>query len=97
MSVLKRYNGTAFETVGLPEAPSDSKQYARKNGSWEEVSHQSLSAYRTASAQDVIDGGKESASNKVTALSSASTDSQYPSAKCVYDMVGNIETLLSQI
>ena len=39
----------------------------------------------------------ESSSNKVTSLSSASTNSQYPSAKCVYDMIGNIETLLAAI
>lgn len=31
--------------------------------------------------------GYESASNKVTTLSDASTDVQYPSAKCVYDSV----------
>ena len=41
--------------------------------------------------------GKESTSNKVTSLSSSSTDTQYPSAKCVYDLVGDIETLLSSI
>lgn len=32
-----------------------------------------------------------------TSLSSSSTDSQVASAKCVYDALGNIETLLSQI
>ena len=36
-------------------------------------------------------------SNKVTSLSSASTDTQYPSAKCVYDIVGNVETLLTTL
>lgn len=36
----------------------------------------------------------ETANNKVTTISSASTDTQYPSAKCVYDLVGNIETIL---
>jgi len=41
--------------------------------------------------------GKEDKSNKVTSLSSASTDTQYPSAKCVYDLVGNVETLLAAI
>lgn len=41
--------------------------------------------------------GKEDKSNKVTSLSSSSTDTQYPSAKCVYDLVGNIETLLASI
>ena len=32
-----------------------------------------------------------------TSISSSSTDSQVPSAKAVYDIVGNIETLLSKI
>jgi len=41
--------------------------------------------------------GKESTSNKVISLSSSSTDTEYPSAKCVYDIVGNIETLLEAL
>lgn len=41
--------------------------------------------------------GKEDKSNKVTSISSASTDTQYPSAKCVYDLIGDVETLLSTI
>lgn len=41
--------------------------------------------------------GLQTTGNKVTSLSSASTDTQYPSAKCVYDLVGNIETLLASI
>lgn len=41
--------------------------------------------------------GKENTSNKVTSLSSSSTDTQYPSAKCVYDLVGDIETILASI
>jgi hypothetical protein len=40
---------------------------------------------------------KENVSNKVTSLSSSSTDTQYPSAKCVYDLIGDIETLLSEV
>ena len=39
----------------------------------------------------------ESTTNKVTSLSSSSTDNQYPSAKCVYDLVGNVESLLNNI
>ena len=35
--------------------------------------------------------------NLVTALTSAATDSQYPSAKCVWDIVGDIESALSAI
>ncbi len=38
---------------------------------------------------------KEDSSNKVTTLSSSSTNTQYPSAKCVYDLVGNVESLLA--
>lgn len=34
---------------------------------------------------------------KQTTLSSSSTDNQVPSAKCVYDLVGNIESLLATI
>ena len=47
------------------------------------------------SHQDI--SGKENTSNKVTSLSSSSTDTQYPSAKCVYDLVGDIETILASI
>ena len=52
---------------------------------------------------DVIDtintiiDDKQETSNLVTSISSASTDAQYPSAKCVYDIIGDIETLLSQV
>ena len=41
--------------------------------------------------------GKEDKSNKVTSLSSSSTDTQYPSAKCVYDLIGDIATALDTI
>lgn len=41
--------------------------------------------------------GLQTTSNLVTSVSSASTDTQYPSAKCLYDMVGDIETLLASI
>lgn len=36
-------------------------------------------------------------SNLVTSLSSSSTDTQYPSAKCVYDIIGDIETALQTL
>lgn len=41
--------------------------------------------------------GYQKTSNLVKSISSSSTDTQYPSAKCVYDIIGNIETLLSNI
>ena len=45
--------------------------------------------------QDI--SGKEDTSNKVTSISSNSTDTQYPSAKCVYDLVGDVETILTTL
>ena len=45
--------------------------------------------------QDI--SGKEDKNNKVTSISSSSTDTQYPSAKCVYDIVGDVETILETL
>lgn len=40
---------------------------------------------------------KQDVANLVTTLSASSTNQQYPSAKCVYDLIGDVETLLSQV
>lgn len=40
---------------------------------------------------------KESISNKTTTISSSSTDTQYPSAKCVYDEIGGLEDMIGDI
>lgn len=57
-----------------------------------------LSRFKTK-IQELIPNvsGKEDTTNKVTSISSSSTDTQYPSAKCVYDLIGDIETLLSEV
>lgn len=39
----------------------------------------------------------ETTGNKVTSLSAGSTDAQYPSAKCVYDLIGNVEAALAAL
>lgn len=45
--------------------------------------------------ENVIAGKNlETANNKVTSISASSTDTQYPTAKCMYDLVGNVESLL---
>ena len=36
-------------------------------------------------------------SNLVTSVSSASTDTQYPSAKCLYGLCGDIESLINAL
>lgn len=39
----------------------------------------------------------EQISRKVTSLSSQSTDEEYPSAKCVYDIIGDVESALNAL
>lgn len=56
-----------------------------------------LKTYARADHRHPRDTSKEDISNKVTSLSSSSTDTQYPSAKCVYDIIGDIESVLDQI
>jgi len=59
----------------------------------------------TSGSSDLLTSGgaysalseKEDTSNKVTSISSSSTDTQYPSAKAVYTQIGNIEAVLNQI
>lgn len=46
---------------------------------------------------DTLLGGKQTTSNLVTSLSSSSTDAQYPSAKCVYDLLGDVESLINAL
>ena len=40
---------------------------------------------------------KQTTANLVTTVSASSTDTQYPSAKLLYDTVGNVETLLTTL
>ena len=45
----------------------------------------------------VLDQNKENISNKVISISSSSTDDEYPSAKCVYNLVGDVESILQTL
>lgn len=51
------------------------------------------SGYITSSALSTY----EQTLNKVTSISSSSTDAQYPSAKCMYDLIGDVETLINAL
>lgn len=51
---------------------------------------------RVTAIEDVVPA-MQTTSNLVTSISSSSTDTQYPSAKCVYDIVGNIEAALQEV
>lgn len=62
-------------------------------------------AYRTGDVNlTAANVGAADLSNLVTSISSGSTDFQYPSAKCmynaiddIYDIIGNVESLLAAI
>lgn len=59
----------------------------------------SAPTWGSISASDVPDlsGTYELKSNKVTSISSSSTDTQYPSAKCMYTLIGDIESLINAL
>lgn len=53
--------------------------------------------YADGTSQNVSLASFEDVNNKVTSISSQSTDAQYPSAKAVYDIVGDINSVLETI
>lgn len=65
--------------------------------------NQSGTEYVDASAgvkQAIVEWGNakyQAKDKRVTKLSAQSTDDEYPTAKCVYDLVGDVETLLHNI
>lgn len=44
-----------------------------------------------------VDIAYQTTRNLVTTISAQSTDSEYPSAKCMYDLIGDIETLINAL
>lgn len=68
--------GTYSDLIGKPTTGTSS-QFLKGDGSLDSTS------YLTSSSIS----GKEDTSNKITALSGDCTDTQYPSAKCVYDAI----------
>lgn len=53
--------------------------------------------FQSTNLMSVSEIAKEDTGNKTTSLSADSTDTQYPSAKCVYDLVGDIKTLIDNL
>ena len=104
-------NGTEYNVhdanavLFTPQTLTDAqKQQARENigagtggGTSDAVLYtpQTLTTAQQAQARD--NTGAEAQSNKVTSLSASSTDTQYPSAKCIWDLIGDVETLLTAI
>lgn len=73
--------GAYSDLTGTPTIPTTTSALTNDSGF---ITNSALSGYQVTS-------------NLVTSVSSSSTDTQYPSAKCVYDIIGDIETLLSQV
>lgn len=92
-------NNSGFITSSsVPNASSATPSADTTNGNvgtgttWarSDHTHPKSSLYAEASHTH---SGKEDKSNKVTSLSSSSTDTEYPSAKAVYDATFNLDTL----
>lgn len=80
-----------------------------KTGSYDDLNNKptiptTTSSVTSGSSAALTSGGaysalseKEDTSNKVTSISSSSTDTQYPSARAVYTQIGNVEAALDEI
>ena len=88
-----KWNQAVTDVGNLSEEIAD--QYAKKSAIPTKVSQLTNDSGYLTQHQDI--SGKEDKSNKVTSLSASSTDKQYPSAKCVYDTIGNVEALLAAL
>lgn len=92
-------DGGQGASYGVFDASKSNAIYGRSNT----VQPASVAIYYYVVCANVLSGGGgtigdyQTKSNLVTSLSASSSDEQYPSAKCVYDLVGDIETLLSKI
>ena len=79
--------GTYLNANGTIQAST--RTYSQYNGANNEL------FIGKGTLENVIAGKNlETANNKVTSISASSTDTQYPTAKCMYDLVGNVESLL---
>lgn len=90
-------NSTNLVTSGGVKTAVDSKQDALVSGTnIKTINNESLlgSGNITINADT---SACELLANKVTSISSSSTDTQYPSALCVYNLVGDIETLINAL
>lgn len=103
---MSQSNGHVKLWMNLPNTDYNYLSYAQQSQSW--ITSQGtvvrIKNFVCEQRWDDISTmilGKEDSSNKVTSISSSSTDAEYPSAKCVYDAIdtalGDIETLLAAL
>ena len=63
---------------------------------WGKINNQN-SATWIQLGKDIDTNSFEKKENKVSEINENSTDTQYPTAKCVYDLIGDISTILQQL
>lgn len=85
ISVTEANDDNEYNLVFIPENSSTEAQ----------INYSATGPKVNASTGDIV--GYQKTGNLVTFISAQSTDTQYPSAKCVYDLIGNIETALSEV
>ena len=100
----KSTSGTTLHSVGIGtsnsarknahEITTDGKHYILGVGGYDGTNVTTSGVQDLATVINTSLTGVESTSNKVTSLSSSSNDNQYPSAKCVYDLLGDVESLI---
>ena len=89
-------NSSAYDASGAAStAETNAKNYADGLASNYATAAQGLKADTAVQPADIQN--MQTTTNLVTSVSSASTDTQYPSAKLLYDTIGNIESLLNDI
>lgn len=95
-TVLKDQNGNTLGQVQSIDLPLESVVVSGRYDAATKTIILTLEGGSTISIPvgDLV-SGLESTTNKVTSISSSSTDAEYPSAKAVYDLVDGIETLLA--
>lgn len=89
-------SSTAYDAAGSAStAETNAKNYADSLASNYATSAQGALADTAVQPADIVN--MQTTTNLVTSVSSASTDSQYPSAKLFYDTCGDIETLINAL
>ena len=88
--------GAVYTHGYIYECVVDNAEYSWNRVDVQPVTDLSSLENRVTAIEDAMPA-MQTTSNLVTSISSSSTNTQYPSAKCVYDIVGNIETLLQGV
>ncbi len=85
-------NGSGAQTTYTISTSNNANTVAQRDSDGHLTVSNPTSAYHSAN-KNYVDGTCEKVANKVTSLSSSSTDTQFPSAKCVFDNLKEIREI----